>query len=219
MRKFMSRVLPGGVALAIVSLAAAAASPPLYENDFQSDEIGKPPAGMLVLGGGFAVRADGDQKFLELPGTPLEDYGVLFGPAQTNDVAVTARIFGTGKGRRYPAFGVGLGGVNGFKLRVSPGKKALELHKGDTEVQRVPFDWQSGQWTRFHLQLRESPAGESVVEGKAWTEGTPEPAEWLILHIERTPPRPGRAALWGAPYADTPIRYDDLRLTRAVPTP
>lgn len=204
--------------MAAVLAVAAAEVAPLYENDFQAAKVGEPPEGMLVLDGGFAVRAEGAEQFLELPGTPLETYGVLFGPAQTNNVAVTARIYGTGKGRRYPAFGVGLGGVNGYKLRVSPGKKALELYHGDTELQRVPFDWKSGQWTHVQLQVRAVAAGGSVVEGKAWTHGASEPAEWLIRQpAEPAAPRPGRAALWGAPYADTPIRYDDLRLLPVVP--
>ena len=200
--------------LAVLSAVRAAEPATLYANDFDSAEAGKAPAEMLVLDGGFAVREEGGAKFLELPGAPLETFGVLFGPAVTNNVAVSARIQGSRRGRLFPAFGVGLGGVNGYKLRVSPGKKELELHKGDTDLVSVPFEWQSGQWTCFRLRVREAGAGAWKVEGKAWTEGASEPAAWQITCDENAAPRAGRAAIWGAPYASTPIRYDDLRLAR-----
>ena len=204
----------GLAALAVVGALEAAPPATIYENNFASAEVGKAPEEMLVLDGGFAVREEAGAKFLELPGAPLETFGVLFGPAVTNNVELSARIHGTRRGRLFPAFGVGLGGVNGYKLRVSPGKKELELHKGDTDLLSVPFDWQSGQWTHFRLRLREMSAGAWKVEGKAWTEGAAEPATWQLAYTENTPPRAGRAAIWGAPYAGTPIRYDDLRLAR-----
>lgn len=209
-------ILLAGAMLAGLGLQAA--DPPIFHMNFQDTEPGKLPDGLLVLDGGFAVRAEGDARFLELPGAPLETYGVLFGPAQTNEVAVSARVFGTASGRRFPAFGVGLGGVNGYKLRVSPGRKQLELLKGDTALQSVGFAWQSGQWTHLRLQIRQAGAVWKI-EGKAWIAGTTEPADWLICHEETEAPRPGRASLWGAPYAGTPIRYDDLILTRATAAP
>ena len=213
--KMKSRIRTLGVAvLSAIGAVCTAAPAPLYENDFQSAEVGKAPADMLVLGGDFAVREEGGARFFELPGAPLETFEVLFGPAVTNNVVVSARIQGTRRGRLFPAFGVGLGGVNGHKLRVSPGKKALELLKGDTELARVPFDWRSGAWTHLRLRLRQAGASGWKVEGKAWSEGAPEPDVWQIAYDESTAPRPGRAGLSGAPYAGTPIRYDDLRLER-----
>lgn len=209
------RLILFGAGLLVAAGAGLTAGPSvIYENNFEAVEPGQVPADMLVLDGSFAVRAEGGARFLELPGAPLETFGVLFGPAVTNDVAVSARIFGTRRGRLFPAFGVGLGGVNGYKLRVSPGKKELELHKGDVDLVSVPFDWQSGQWTHFRLQVREAGPGAWKVEGKAWTDGSTEPGNWQIAHNETTAPRPGRAALWGAPFSGTPIRYDDLRLDR-----
>src|SRR6266705_5565560 len=107
---------------------------PLYENDFEQAALDKVPDDFLVLDGQFAVKEEGGNKFLELPGAPLDSYGALFGPTETEDISVSARIFGTGKGRRYPTFGVGLNGqgTSAYRLQVSPAKKALELFKGDT---------------------------------------------------------------------------------------
>src|SRR5947207_3757371 len=101
-----------------------------YENNFEKADLNKVPDDMLVLEGAFAVREEGGNKFLELPGAPLDTFGLLFGPSESADIEVSARVYGTGKGRRFPTFALGLNGVSGYKLQVSPGKKLLELYKG-----------------------------------------------------------------------------------------
>src|SRR5882724_41425 len=111
--------------------AFAQQAKPLYENDFEKSALDKVPDDFLVLAGGFAVKEEGGNKFLELPGAPLDTFGALFGPTEKAGIAVSARIKGTGKGRRYPTFGVGLNGQGGYRLQVSPAKKVLELYKGD----------------------------------------------------------------------------------------
>src|SRR5712671_3568391 len=92
-------------------LSALAADKPIYDNNFEQAEVGKVPDDFLVLDGGFVVKEAAGKKFLELPGAPLETFAVQFGPPRSNDVAVSAAIHGTAKGRRFPVFGVGLGGV------------------------------------------------------------------------------------------------------------
>lgn len=195
-------------------LAMADEPKALYENNFEQAAVGSAPADFLVLDGGFAVKEEGGNKFLELPGAPLDSFGALFGPTEKTDVSVSARINGTSKGRRYPTFGVGLNGQGGYKLRVSPGKKALEIYKGDEAVASVPYDWKSGEWTMMRLQVVK--AGEEwKVEGKAWQQGVAEPAQVMISFGEKQEPSAGRASIWGSPYATTPIQFDDL-VVRAV---
>src|SRR5436189_6012641 len=94
--------------IALWSLSAIAQTQPLYENNFEKAEVGKVPADFLVLDGGFVVKEEGGNKFLELPGAPLDTFAVQFGPTESSGVAVSARINSTSKGRRYPTFGVGL---------------------------------------------------------------------------------------------------------------
>lgn len=188
------------------SFAAPAA---LYTNNFESAQLDQVPDDMLVLDGNFAVKQEDGNKFLELPGAPLDTFGVLFGPTTNGNVAVTARIYGTGKGRRYPTFGVGLNGAGGYKLKVAPSKNELELYKGDDVLTTAPFKWKSGTWTQFRLQVR-SAGGNWIVEGKAWDSSTNEPEKWDINHNEKTEPTAGRASISGSPYSGTPIRYDDL---------
>lgn len=201
-------------AIGLLALSTFGAEPELvYQNDFEKAELDQVPEDLLVLDGGFAVKQENDNKFLELPGDPLDTYGVLFGPSEKDGIAASARVFGTAKGRRYPTFAVGLNGVGGYRAKVSPGKKALELFRGDTFKASVPYQWQPGTWTRLRLQVRKTSAG-TVIEAKAWPDGKAEPADWMISTTETEELPAGRASVFGSPFSGTPIRYDDLAVTR-----
>jgi hypothetical protein len=192
---------------------------PIYKNNFEAAVIDKVPDDFLVLDGQFVVREEGGNKFLELPGAPLDTFGALFGPTEKEGSAVSARIFGTAKGRRYPTFAVGLNGQgsSAYRLQVSPAKKALELLRGDEVKASVPYEWQSGAWTRLRLQVRKVKEGQWKVEGKAWADK--EPSAWLVSFDEKEQPVAGKASFWGSPYATTPIRFDDLSLETATNAP
>ncbi len=210
-----SRLVALAMCLAALMMTAAAQAQVLYTNGFDKAEVEKVPEEMMVLDGGFAVKEEAANKFLELPGAPLETFGVLFGPTEASGLAVTARVQSTGKGRRFPTFAVGLNGVGGFKLQLSPAKKLVELVKGEEVVASAPFTWESGSWTLLRLQCRKVKDGEFKLEGKAWKQGDAEPKEWQISRAETTESPAGRSSVWGMPFAGTPIRYDDLIVTRA----
>src|SRR4051812_13224934 len=202
--------------LALSVLSASAIADPaktLYENNFEKADLDKVPAEFLVLDGGFAVKEEAGNKFLELPGAPLDTYGVLFGPTEAADVSASARILGTGKGRRFPSFGVGLNGGAGLKLQVSPAKKLIELYKGEELLSSAPYTWVSGEWTLVRLELRKVKEGEFKIVGKVWNAKAKEPAEPAIQYTFTGDLPPGRASIWGNPYSGTPIRYDDLTLS------
>src|SRR5438046_3178588 len=166
----------------------------IYENDFEKSALDKVPDDFLLLDGQFAVKEEGGNKFLELPGAPLDTFGLLFGPTEKEGTAVSARIFGTGKGRRYPTFAVGLNGQgsSAYRLQVSPAKKALELFKGDEVKATVPYEWQSGAWAWLRLQVRKVKDGQWKVEGKAWADK--EPPAWLVSFDEKEQPVAGKAS-------------------------
>ena len=216
--------LPFAIARRFLLVAACAfgcgagAMAQIYNNDFEKAEIGKTPEDFTIVAGVFTVQQEGGNKFLELPGAPLETFGFLFGPPAPGDAVASARIFGTKQGRKFPAFGLSLNGVSGYRLQLSPGKKMLEIYKGDEVVSSVPFEWSSGAWTKLRLQVRQSGKGWAV-EGKAWTDGTPEPAAWTVKFEDPELIKPGRAGIWASPYAGTPIRFDDLRLELETDAP
>jgi hypothetical protein len=80
----------------------------------------------------------------------------------------------------------------------------------------VAHEWKSETWTLLRLQVRKIKAGEWKLEGKVWTQGTPEPEAWTISCEEREEPIAGRASVWGNPYSGTPIRFDDLVVAPAA---
>lgn len=188
----------------------------LYTNNFEKAESGKTPDELMVLGGEFVVKGEGTNQFLELPGAPLDSFAVQFGPAEKADVVVKAQIFGTSKGRRAPTFGVGLGGVSGWKLQASPGKKAVELLKDQEIKAAASYDWKSGTWTQLRLEIRKVKHGVWKIEGKAWAQGEAEPKAALISVDETEEPTSGKASILGSPFAGTPIWFDDLRVEKAA---
>ncbi len=214
----MKRFLQVGILTAMVLGSAvsglqAQASKPVFDESFSSAKTGEVPEAFMVLDGQFTVREEEGNRFLELPGAPLESFGVLFGPNEADGIEVTARIFGTKSGRKFPTFAVGLNGVGGYKVRVAPAKNALELVKGDDIKATVPFKWVSGQWTRFRLSVRKSGTGVRIA-AKAW-QGEEEPKEAQLQHDESDKLPPGKAGVWGMPFSGTPIRFDDLKITAA----
>jgi len=224
MRRITMRILrlamTVGVLLARPVLSSAAeadaarpAAQVLYSCDFQQAAVGAVPEDLMVLDGAFVVAAEGDQKFLELPGTPLDQFGVLFGPAAITNVTVQARAYGTNKGRRHPVFGVGIGGAGGFRLMVAPGRGTLDLFRGDTLLASKVFSWIPGKWTQVVLDLRENGQGQWTARGKAWQEGGAAPSAWMVSARETNEVSVGRASIWGSPISGTPIRFDDLRVT------
>lgn len=195
--------------LAALAIQASAAQA-VYEMNFEKSPVDSLPDEFLVLNGAFAVRQEGQNKFLELPGAPLESFGVLFGPTEKEGLAVSARIFGTSKGRRAPTFAVGLNGVAGYRLQVSPAKKMIELYRSDQAVHSVPHEWASGTWTRLALQVQRLANGKWKITGKVWADGQEPPASPTIEWEESEEPFAGRASVWGSPFAGTPIRFDDF---------
>lgn len=196
------------LSLAVAALAADAPKP-LFSENFDAAALGKPPTGFTSFAGDFKVVEEGGKKFLELPGAPLDTFGLLFGPSEKPPLAASAKFFGTGVKRKSPAFGLSLGGVGGYRVQVSAAKGALEIFKADEGRATVPYAWKSGEWIALRIQVREA-GGKWIVEGKAWAADAAEPAEWTIKYEAPDAPPQGKAGVWGNPFSGTPIRFDDL---------
>lgn len=197
-------------------IASAQAARVLYQNDFEKAAVDSVPDEFLISEGAFTVKADGANKILELPGAPLDTFGFYFGPTEKENLAVTARFNGTGKGRLRPTYALSLGAGGQFKLQMSPAKKAVELFKGDEVAATAPFDWPSGRWLVLHLQVRKAGSAWKV-EGKVWPHGEAEPKDWAVTLDVTEEPLPGRPAIWASPFAGTPIQFDDLKVVLLVP--
>ena len=204
----------------IAALAAIAQTPAdklLFKSDFESANADSVPEELMVLAGQFSVKEIDGNKALELPGAPLEDFGALFGPAESDGVAVRARVLSESTKRLVPRFGVGLNGVAGYRLLVAPSQHALQLLNDQQVVASAPFDWKSGTWTSLRLQIRKISESKWLIEGRAWADGNPEPKDWpIFFEVLETPPA-GKASIWGAPYSGKPIFFDDLSVISLQP--
>ena len=195
----------------------AEASPPqpIYQNDFEKLPDGDPPKDMVPLSGSFSIKTIEGNKVLELPGDPVDGYGILFGPDTETTLSVSARIFATASGKRTPEFGLGVADTNGYKLWVMPSTHQIQILKGEDVKAAMPFHWKSGSWTSLRLQVRKVADGKFAIEGKAWQHGKEEPKDWMVAFIETEELPKGRPSAWGSPYASTPILFDDLVVRHA----
>lgn len=187
------------------AVAAAPTKAEPFAADFEKDAVDKLPAS-IVSEAAFAVKEDAGNKFLELPGTSAaETVSAQFGSA-TAQMQVSARAWSAKKGRMYPQFGLGAGGTAGWRVQVSPGKKAVELLLGDEIKATASFEWTTEKWTQLSLSVH---AGK--IEASAQVEGQTEPTKLTAEAAGALPT--GKAVLWAGPFAGTAIRFDDLKLT------
>ena len=180
----------------------------IYKNDFSADNRD----GMFVLGGDFKIAESEYGPVLVLPGEPLGDFGVLFGPRHQDSVAVRARILSNSMGRRMPAFSIGLNGRSGYRIRVSASAKAVELLKGNEVYATAPFKWSPESWTWLHLQVVKASKKRWIITGKVWLDGSSEPPDWIVQMEDLIGPQKGRASIWGMPFSGKDILFDDVSI-------
>ncbi len=161
----------------------------------------------------FVIGVEGESKYLELLPQPLVDGGMLAGKSVQGPCTVTAKIKATGKRRSQPRFGIGVHGMNGPRLRMVAARKQLELIiPRDSEEPVATADyagWESGKWAWLELSVA-TVEGGSLIEGRMWAEGGTRPDKPVITFKTMTPPGQGKASVWGTPYSELPIQFDDI---------
>jgi len=187
-----------------------ATNPSAYFNDFEHAAKGKPGDEFTILNGDFSIREEAGNSFLELPGDPLDTFGLLFGPGDSAALDVCARIWADSTGKRFPEFGIGSNDTGGYKLWLWPAQGTIELRKADDAKASKPFAWKPAAWLRLRLRVRQLNPRLWHIEGKAWPDGAPEPADWLLNFDDTEEPTAGKASIWGVPFSGKPIRFDDL---------
>ncbi len=189
----------------------------LFSENFDSIETGELPDSFLIMEGEWTVVADPSTQSsacARLPGTPLDQFGFMFGDYLDPGHAVRASVLATRKGRVYPSFGVGALGLGGFQLRVSPGRRTAEILQDGEVKASAPFRWEgSGKWTTAEILVHpESPAGQWKVQARVWDASQPPPEEFLIEFIASEEPFSGQASVWATPYSGTPVHVDNIEI-------
>ena len=111
-----------------------------------------------------------------------------------------------------PSIAAGIGGVRGLR-RLNPAVKNLVLTFDDQTLKEVPFSWTGNQWWSVRFRMLPEDSNQSTfVRCKLWPKQELEPDNWLISEKFSIPYKGGKCALWGFPYASTPIHFDDLTI-------
>ena len=189
----------------------------VYSNDFEEAEEGRVPGNYFVIDGEFEIEkgeGEGAGQALKLLASPLVEGSIQFGPTLEGGGSVKVRVKAEKRGRSYPRFGVGMHGMKGYRLRVAPAAKQLELVRDQEVIQSVPIKWQSGLWYFVELEVLENN-NSWTVSGRAWPENANRPEDAQIDYISVETEFRGKASITGTPYAELPIWFDDLEIRRA----
>lgn len=205
--------------------AATPAAPAPQKFDFQALMPGVVPDEYMATDqeARFVIAADGDNKLLELQPLPIVDGGMLVGKSIKGACTVTAKIKATGKRRTQPRFGVGVHGVSGPRLRVVPALKSVEIvtsTEKEESVATAPYAWTSGTWT--WLELSTKPAADnkgSTIEARVWEDGQPRPGTATLTWTSPAAPGQGKASVWGTPYSEQAIWFDDIEVKTGAAAP
>jgi hypothetical protein len=95
---------------------------------------------------------------------------------------------------------------NTQKLELQPWVAADEM------TVRVPFEWALNTWYRMKLRVDNQKDGTTLVRGKVWPTGQPEPAAWTIEKVDKIPHRQGAPGVYGDGYSD--MQFDNVRVYR-----
>jgi hypothetical protein len=112
-----------------------------------------------------------------------------------------------------PSIAAGIGGVRGLRLRLNPAARNLALSFDEQTLKEIPFSWIGDQWWSVRFQMTPEDSNQSTfVQYKLWPKQEAEPNTWLVSEKFSIQYKGGKCALWGFPYASTPILFDDLTI-------
>ena len=205
----MKRVL-----LSLLLLAGASRADESKTFDFNADawNEGDVPKDVFVVDGTIKIAAKEGNKAIMIDPSPITDATAQLGDSSNGSSSIEARVFASKKGRSFPRFGVSVHGMNGYRLIANLSRKQVELIKGDVVVKSAPFTWTTETWTKLRLEVKKSSDTEWSITGKIWAADAAEPKDAAIQHIDASLKGQGKCAIWGTPFAETPIYFDDIKL-------
>ena len=173
---------------------------------------GAPPKDVFVVDGTIQVTSQDGDKVLTVQPDPITDASAQLGVSAAGEASIQARIQGTKRGRSSPKFGLAVHGMSGHRLLLNAPKRQLELVKNDEVLATAPFTWVSGAWVWLKLEAKRGEGEAWQITGKAWAADATEPAEALIKHADQGLKGQGKVSVWGTPYSEEPIHFDDIEI-------
>ena len=189
-----------------------------FEENFSGFEVGSEPENLFILDGAYSVSEEKADRRLTLPGSPVGDFGLLFGPrVREKSLSLSFSFLMTRQGRRLPALAAGLGGVRSYRFRFNAATKEILLTRQEEEIGRVAFTWESGVWWRARFQALPGDGERTRIRLKLWKREQEEPGGWLFDQLDAKAFTGGKCALWAYPYSGTPIHFDDILIESKAP--
>ena len=186
--------------------------------DSESWEEGVPPKDLFVLDGTVKIATKDGSKVIMVEPNPIVDVGIQVGESAAGTSVAQMKVKATKRGRSTPRFGLSVHGLTGRRLFVNCAKKQLELVSGEEVISSAPFAWETDTWVHLKLVAELTSAGQWMIIGKAWKDGTQEPDAPMVK--EEQPKEKikgnGKVTLWGTPFSETPIYMDDVKVQVAT---
>lgn len=173
---------------------------------------GAPPKEVFVVDGTIQVTTQDGNKVLSVLPDPITDASAQLGVSAAGEASIQAKVLGTKRGRSAPKFGLAVHGMSGHRLLLNAPKRQLELVKNDEVLASVPFTWTSGAWVWLKLEAKRGEGEAWQITGKAWAADASEPAEAQLKHADQGLKGQGKASVWGTPYSEQPIHFDDIEV-------
>jgi len=186
----------------------------IYQQDFEDIELGKLPADFFVMDGNFSVQQRDGKRCLVLPGRPVGDYGLLFGPRLTNHFTeLKLSFFATSQGRRFPSLEMGIGGIRGVRLRIDGALARARINWRDLTENQTSVKWDSVKWNFLILRI-EQDSHNFITDClfKLWSKDSHQPQNWSSASFASVQSLKGKCALWGYPYAGTEMLWDTIKI-------
>lgn len=183
-----------------------------WSEDFESYEVGKNPPWWLGAGPKFPVKEKDGGKVLSKPpvAVGLDRSDVYMGPASLSNYTIQADLLGSIKGRKRPDLGL----INsGYTMDLMGAHQKVQVRSwaSDMRIEKsTPFEWQPDVW--YTMKFRVDQQGDkSLVRGKVWKRGDPEPEDWMVSVEDPHPIRHGSPGLYAYSAAD--LYYDNVKVT------
>jgi hypothetical protein len=172
---------------------------------------GEVPKEVFIVEGKIQIAAkDGNKAIVIDPGSELTDACAQVGTSAAGESSIEARVFASKRARSVPKFGVSVHGMSGYRLLVNAAKKQLELVKSDAVIASSPYSWTSDAWIKLKLDVKRGEGDAWAITGKVWAADAAEPAEPTLKAEDKGLKGQGKAGVWGTPYSQTPIYFDDI---------
>ncbi|MBX7105811.1 MAG: PQQ-like beta-propeller repeat protein [Gemmataceae bacterium] len=171
-----------------------------YKLDLSKVPVGSTPGGWVNAQGKYAVvEVDGKKlikKLAENAAPPVARANAYITLPDAANYTIQADVSGSQANNNMPDMGI----VNSrYTLQMNGNKQQLRLLSWEAVPRldkTIDFPWKAGEWYTLKLTIQPM-GGKSMILGKAWPRGTPEPDKWTI-EVEDTRPNPGGSpALYG----------------------